>query len=453
MSALRLARGVTAPRPSAQVRRLLPRPRRRAARERRLGPRDARRSRRRRACRRGRPPTRSSCPYNDVDGGAAAVERYGEGLAAILVEPVAGNMGCVPPAPGFLEALRALCDASGALLVFDEVITGFRVARGGAQERYGVDARPDDPRQDRRRRPARSRRSAAGPSVMERLAPVGDVYQAGTLSGNPLATAAGLSVLRRLRDPGVYEELERLGARLEAGLAPLGTRAARRRDADALLRRRPVRDYEDAPRATPSASARSSATARRGRLPARRRSSSACSSRSPTATRRSTAQSRPLPILRRLSRGGRHRAPTARGRERALGARRSARSASASGSASSRRSRRRALRPRARDDLRGLPRPLRALAALRAARRRRRPPARRLPLRPRARPHRATRASGGGRGARRADLALRTGCAPRARRRRGRLGARRRARRRLDDARATCARNATAPLERSRAPR
>ena len=77
-------------------------------------------------------------PYNDIDAVAAAVARYGEGLAAILVEPVAGNMGVVPPVPGFLEALRALCDASGALLVFDEVITGFRVARGGAQERFGM---------------------------------------------------------------------------------------------------------------------------------------------------------------------------------------------------------------------------------------------------------------------------------------------------------------------------
>ena len=93
--------------------------------------------------------------FNDVDAVGAAVERYGEGLAAIVVEPVAGNMGVVPPEPGFLEALRALCDASGALLVFDEVITGFRVARGGAQERFGVTPRPDDPRQDRRRRPSR----------------------------------------------------------------------------------------------------------------------------------------------------------------------------------------------------------------------------------------------------------------------------------------------------------
>src|SRR5205823_9078829 len=78
------------------------------------------------------------CPYNDVEAAAEAVARYGEGLACVLVEPVAGNMGVVPPEPGFLEALRRLCDASGSLLVFDEVISGFRVARGGAQERYGV---------------------------------------------------------------------------------------------------------------------------------------------------------------------------------------------------------------------------------------------------------------------------------------------------------------------------
>ena len=138
MSALRLARGFTQPRPHPQVRRLLPRPRRRAARERRLRPRDARRSRRRPACRPASPPTRSSARTTTSTAVAAAVARYGEGLAAIIVEPVAGNMGVVPPAPGFLEALRALCDASGALLVFDEVITGFRVARGGAQERFGV---------------------------------------------------------------------------------------------------------------------------------------------------------------------------------------------------------------------------------------------------------------------------------------------------------------------------
>jgi glutamate-1-semialdehyde 2,1-aminomutase len=161
------------------------------------------------------------CEYNDVDGTAAAVARYGEGLAAILVEPVAGNMGCVPPAPGFLEALRVLCDASGALLVFDEVITGFRVARGGAQERFGV--RPDLTILGKIVGGGLPLAAFGGAAeAMDQLAPAGEVYQAGTLSGNPLATAAGLAVLRRLRDPAVYEELERRAARLADGLAPFG---------------------------------------------------------------------------------------------------------------------------------------------------------------------------------------------------------------------------------------
>ena len=161
------------------------------------------------------------CEYNDVDAVAAAVERYGEGLAAIFVEPVAGNMGCVPPAPGFLEALRMLCDASGALLVFDEVITGFRVGRGGAQEQFGVT--PDLTLHAKIVGGGLPLAAFGGRvDVMDRLAPSGSVYQAGTLSGNPLATAAGVSVLRRLRDPGVYEELERRSARLADGLAPFG---------------------------------------------------------------------------------------------------------------------------------------------------------------------------------------------------------------------------------------
>jgi glutamate-1-semialdehyde 2,1-aminomutase len=161
------------------------------------------------------------CPYNDVDAAAAAVAEHGEGLACVIVEPVAGNMGVVPPAPGFLEALRALCDASGALLVFDEVITGFRVSRGGAQELYGVT--PDITVFGKIVGGGLPLGAFGGSAeIMERLAPAGDVYQAGTLSGNPLATAAGLTVLRRLHEPAVYEELERLGARLEAGLRPFG---------------------------------------------------------------------------------------------------------------------------------------------------------------------------------------------------------------------------------------
>jgi glutamate-1-semialdehyde 2,1-aminomutase len=160
-------------------------------------------------------------PYNDVEAAADAVMRYGEGMAAIIVEPVAGNMGVVPPADGYLASLRQLCDASGALLVFDEVITGFRVARGGAQERFGV--LPDLTVLGKIVGGGLPLAAFGGRAdVMDQLAPAGPVYQAGTLSGNPLATAAGLSVLRRLRDPEVYAQLERRGARLEAGLARHG---------------------------------------------------------------------------------------------------------------------------------------------------------------------------------------------------------------------------------------
>ena len=151
-------------------------------------------------------------PYNDLE----AVEAVIDGAACVFVEPVAGNMGVVPPTEGFLEGLRRLCDESGALLVFDEVITGFRVARGGAQERFGV--LPDLTVLGKIVGGGLPLAAFGGSrELMERLAPAGDVYQAGTLSGNPLATAAGLSVLRRLT-PEVYGELERRGARLEEGL-------------------------------------------------------------------------------------------------------------------------------------------------------------------------------------------------------------------------------------------
>jgi glutamate-1-semialdehyde 2,1-aminomutase len=185
------------------------------------------------------------CPYNDVDAVAEAVMRYGEGLAAIIVEPVAGNMGVVPPVEGFLDALRQLCDAAGALLIFDEVITGFRVARGGAQELYGVT--PDLTVLGKIVGGGLPLAAFGGRAeVMEQLAPSGPVYQAGTLSGNPLATAAGISVLRRLRDPAVYRELERKGARLQAGL----TEYAHVRRVGAMLTMfmtdRGVRNFDDA---------------------------------------------------------------------------------------------------------------------------------------------------------------------------------------------------------------
>ncbi len=153
-------------------------------------------------------------PFNDpgaVDAAAAETP-----LAAIVVEPFVGNMGCVPPDPGFLDGIRAICDRTGALLVFDEVITGFRVARGGAQERTGVlpditclgkvvgGGLPVGAYGGRR-------------DLMSLIAPVGPVYQAGTLSGNPLAMAAGLATLRLL-DEAAYRRLEEIGARLEEGL-------------------------------------------------------------------------------------------------------------------------------------------------------------------------------------------------------------------------------------------
>jgi glutamate-1-semialdehyde 2,1-aminomutase len=188
-------------------------------------------------------------PYNDLVSAASAFERFGEGLACCIVEPIAGNMGVVPPEPGFLEALRALCDACGALLVFDEVITGFRVARGGAQERLGV--LPDLTILGKIVGGGLPLAAFGGRAeIMRELAPVGSVYQAGTLSGNPLATAAGLSVLRRLRDPHVYAELERRGARLEAGLRDLPDFELQRVGAMATLFAGidPVPDFEQAQR-------------------------------------------------------------------------------------------------------------------------------------------------------------------------------------------------------------
>ena len=190
------------------------------------------------------------CPYNDVDAAAAAVERYGEGLACVVVEPVAANMGVVPPEPGYLEALRSLCDASGALLVFDEVITGFRLARGGAQERLGV--RPDLTILGKIAGGGLPLAAFGGRAdVMDELAPAGPVYQAGTLSGNPLATAAALVTLRRLRDPAVYRALDETGAALAAGLeeASRGEDATVQRVGAMLtlfFRRDPVRNFADA---------------------------------------------------------------------------------------------------------------------------------------------------------------------------------------------------------------
>lgn len=158
-------------------------------------------------------------PYNDLEAVEACFRQHGEGIAAVIVEPVAANMGLVPPLPGFLEGLRRLTEAAGSLLIFDEVITGFRLAYGGAQARFGID--PD--------LTCFGKIIGGGLPVgafggkrryMERVAPAGDVYQAGTLSGNPLAMAAGLATLRLLKTLD-YAALEARTGAFAAGLADI----------------------------------------------------------------------------------------------------------------------------------------------------------------------------------------------------------------------------------------
>lgn len=165
-----------------------------------------------------------SLPYNDIRAVQAVMDRKGDQVAGIIVEPVAGNMGLVRPAEGFLETLRDLTEKSGSLLIFDEVMTGFRVAYGGAQSLYGI--RPDiscfakiiggglpvgayGGRRD----------------VMEHVAPRGAVYQAGTLSGNPLAMAAGIATLEQLQTPGFYERLDEKAEYLAVGLKTAAQKA------------------------------------------------------------------------------------------------------------------------------------------------------------------------------------------------------------------------------------
>ena len=165
-----------------------------------------------------------SLPFNDAQTVADIMADQGDRIAAIIVEPVAGNMGLVAPKEGFLEALRGVCDRYGTILIFDEVMTGFRVAYGGAQSLYNI--RPD--------------LSCFGKIIggglpvgayggrldlMEQIAPQGPVYQAGTLSGNPLAMAAGIATLRQIAGPGFYEGLEQKAHKLETGLAAAAANA------------------------------------------------------------------------------------------------------------------------------------------------------------------------------------------------------------------------------------
>jgi glutamate-1-semialdehyde 2,1-aminomutase len=192
--------------------------------------------------------------FNDAADVARLLAANPGEVAAIFLEPVVGNMGVVPPEPGFLQALRDLCDREGTLLVFDEVMTGFRVARGGAQERYGI--RPDLTTLGKIVGGGLPVGAYGGRAeIMRKVAPDGPVYQAGTLSGNPLAMAAGLATLARLT-PDVYTRLETLSARLEAGLR----RAIAETKAPACVQRvgsmmtlfltpGPVRNWQDADRA------------------------------------------------------------------------------------------------------------------------------------------------------------------------------------------------------------
>jgi glutamate-1-semialdehyde 2,1-aminomutase len=165
-------------------------------------------------------------PFNDLEAARAVFSARGREIAAVIAEPVAGNMGVVPPRPGYLEGLREVTRAHGALLIFDEVITGFRVALGGAQQRYGII--PD--------MTCLGKIVGGGlpvgvyggrAEIMEQVAPLGGIYQAGTLSGNPVAMAAGIATLEALQAPGTYQALEATSARLAEGLAAAAARAGR----------------------------------------------------------------------------------------------------------------------------------------------------------------------------------------------------------------------------------
>ena len=155
--------------------------------------------------------------YNDIDSVKEAFAQVGSQVACIIVEPVAGNMNCIPPVPGFLEGLREICDEHGSVLIFDEVMTGFRVALGGAQQHYGVT--PDLTTLGKVIGGGLPVGAFGGKrEIMEQIAPLGPVYQAGTLSGNPVSMAAGLKTLELVSEPGFHDGLSATAARLCEGL-------------------------------------------------------------------------------------------------------------------------------------------------------------------------------------------------------------------------------------------
>lgn len=196
-----------------------------------------------------------TAPFNDMEAVEAIFRAYPGRIAAVILEPVVGNAGFIPPVDGFLSALRRITEADGALLVFDEVMTGFRVAAGGAQERFGI--RPDLTTLGKVIGGGLPVGAYGGRAdVMEQVAPLGPVYQAGTLSGNPLAMAAGIAQLRILRDEDPYPVLERRTRRLVDGLLDatreLGVPASGSSFGSmwgVFLAGEPVRNFEDAKRA------------------------------------------------------------------------------------------------------------------------------------------------------------------------------------------------------------
>ncbi|MFN3650743.1 MAG: glutamate-1-semialdehyde 2,1-aminomutase [Armatimonadota bacterium] len=194
----------------------------------------------------------TSVPFNDLDAVRETFREVGGEIAAVIVEPVAGNMGCVPPEPGFLEGLREITAQHGALLVFDEVMTGFRLAYGGAQERFGIT--PDLTTLGKVVGGGFPLAAYGGRrEIMQKMAPAGPVYQAGTLSGNPVAVSAGLAQLELLEDGTAYPLLEARGQQLEDGLraaaAEAGVPCVVNRVGSMItgfFTDRPVRRYEDA---------------------------------------------------------------------------------------------------------------------------------------------------------------------------------------------------------------
>jgi glutamate-1-semialdehyde 2,1-aminomutase len=192
--------------------------------------------------------TTVAVPFNDLDRVEDAFRASGDRIAAVIVEPVAGNMGCVPPQPGFLEGLRHVTERYGALLIFDEVMTGFRLSRSGAQGLYGI--RPDMTTLGKIIGGGLPMAAYGGRAdIMQKVAPVGPVYQAGTLAGNPVAVTAGIAMLQQIEaHPEIYEQLENSTAALTANV-PEGTCVNRVGSMSTIFfQSGPVRNYEDAKR-------------------------------------------------------------------------------------------------------------------------------------------------------------------------------------------------------------